>query len=135
VDVVLAVGGEVEVDDKGDLLDVDTTGEEIGGDEDATASTAEFAHDDVTLPLVHISVHAGDGEVTLLHVLLQPVDLAASVAVDNGLGDGECLVEIAKGVELPLLALDSNVKLFDTLKSEFVLCVCVCVCARARACV
>lgn len=35
VDVVFAVGGEFEADDEGDLLGVDTTGEEIGCDEDA----------------------------------------------------------------------------------------------------
>ena len=35
VDVVLTVGGEVEVDNQGDLLHVDTTGERIVDDEDA----------------------------------------------------------------------------------------------------
>jgi len=32
VNVVLAVGRQVVVDDQGNLLDIDTTGEEIGGD-------------------------------------------------------------------------------------------------------
>ena len=59
VDVVLPVGGEVEVNDEGDLLDVDTTGEQIGGDEDAGGTRAELAHDDVTLTLVHVSVLQG----------------------------------------------------------------------------
>ena len=58
VDVVLAVGGEVEVDDQGDLLDVDTAGEEVRCDEDAGGAGAELAHDDVALALVHVSVHA-----------------------------------------------------------------------------
>ena len=123
MNVVLTVGGEVEVDNQTDLLDINSTCEQVGGDEHATASTAEFAHDDVALPLVHVSVHATDGEVALLHVLLQPVDLATCVAVDDGLGDGEGLVQIAKGVEFPLFPLDGNVELLDTLEGEFVLCV------------
>ena len=62
VDVVLTVGGEIKVDDKTDLLDVDSTGEEIRGDENAGGSGAELAHNDVTLPLVHVSVLVEGGE-------------------------------------------------------------------------
>ena len=43
-----------------------------------------------------------------------PVYLPARVAVDDGLGDGEGLVEIAKRVKLPLLALNCDVELLDT---------------------
>ena len=121
VDVVLTVCGQVEVDDQGDLLDIDTTGQKVGGDEDTGRTGAELAHDDVTLALVHVSVHAGDGEVSLLHLLLEPVDLPPGVAVYDGLGDGERLVEIAEGVELPLLAIDGDVELLDTLEGELVL--------------
>jgi len=35
VQVVLGLGGQVVVDDQGHLLDVDTTGQEIRGDEDS----------------------------------------------------------------------------------------------------
>ena len=121
VDVVLTVGGEVKVDDQGNLLDIDTTGQKVGGDEDTGRSRAELAHDDVTLALVHVSVHAGDGEVPLLHLLLEPVDLSPGVAVNDGLGDGERLVEIAEGVELPLLAVNGDVELLDTLEGKLVL--------------
>ena len=65
--------------------------------------------------------HTRDGEVPLLHVLLEPVDLPPGVAVDDGLGDGEGLVEVAEGVELPLLALNGDVELLDTLEGELVL--------------
>lgn len=60
-------------------------------------------HDEVSLPLVHVTVHAADGEVSALHLLREPVDLAAGVAVDNGLSDGQSGVQIAKSLELPLL--------------------------------
>jgi len=52
---------------------------------------------------------------------LKPVNLTASVAIDDGLGDGERLVEIAKGVKLPFLTLNSDVELLDTLKGQLIL--------------
>jgi len=63
MDVVFDVAGKVIVDDEGNLLDVDTTGEEIGGDEDAAASSAEFVHNDVTFLLCGFSVCCRDGKV------------------------------------------------------------------------
>ncbi len=42
VDVVLKGGGEIVVDDEGDLLNVDTTSEEVGGDEDTGGAVAEL---------------------------------------------------------------------------------------------
>mmetsp|Transcript_9826 Transcript_9826/g.21860 ORF Transcript_9826/g.21860 Transcript_9826/m.21860 type:complete len:325 (-) Transcript_9826:163-1137(-) len=121
MDVVLTVGGQVKVNHKRNLLHINTTGQKIGGDENAGRSRTELTHDDITFTLVHISMHARDGEVTLLHLLLQPIDLATGVAVDNGLGDGESLVQITKSVELPLLPLHSNVELLDTLKGQLIL--------------
>ena len=56
-----------------------------------------------------------------LHLLGEPVDLATGVAVDDGLGDGKSSVQIAKGLKLPLLALNGDVELLDTLKGELVL--------------
>ena len=118
MDVVLAVGGKVVVDDKGNLLDVDTTGEEIGGDQDTGRAGPELLHNQVTLSLVHVTVHGGDGEITGGELVGEPVNLSAGVAEDDGLGDGDGLVEIGEGVELPLLLLNSNVELLDTLKGK-----------------
>ena len=85
VDVVLSVGGQVVVDDERDLLDVDTSGQQVGGDQDTGRPGAELPHDDVPLLLVHVAVHGGDGEVPLVHLLSQPVNLPPRVAEDNGL--------------------------------------------------
>ncbi len=114
VDVVLSVGGQVVVDHQGDLLHVDTTRQQVRGDQHAGRAGAELAHDGVALALVQVAVHGGDGEVLLLHLLGEPVHLAAGVAVDDGLGDGQRGVQVAQGVELPLLALDGDVELLDT---------------------
>lgn len=121
MNVVLTVGGEIVVDDQGDLLDIDTTGKQIGGDQDTGRSGTELLHDNITLALLHVTVHGGDGEVTGSELVGEPVDLSASVTEDNGLSDGDGLVEIGEGVELPLLLLNSNVELLDTLEGEFLL--------------
>jgi hypothetical protein len=121
MDVVLAVGGQVVVDDKGDLLDIDTTGEQVGGNEDTGRSGTELLHDDVTLGLVHVAVHGGDGEVTGSELVREPVDLPAGVAEDDGLGDGDGLVQVGESVELPILLLDGNVELLNTFEGKLVL--------------
>ena len=59
-------------------------------------------------------MHARHGEVLLLHLLGEPVDLSARVAVDDRLGDGQSAVQVAQSLELPLLALNRNIKLLDT---------------------
>ena len=56
-----------------------------------------------------------------MHLLGEPVDLSASVAENDSLGDGERLVQVAEGVQLPLLALDRDVELADTLEGELLL--------------
>merc|ERR1719234_1549646 len=121
VDVVLPVGGQVVVDDQGDLLDVNATREQVSRDENSGAAAAELPHDHVPLLLVHVPVHRGHREVPLVHLLGQPVHLPPGVAEDDGLGDGEGLVEVAEGVQLPLLALDGDVELTDSLQSELLL--------------
>lgn len=121
MDVVLTVGGEVVVDDQRDLLDVDTTSQQVGGDENTGRAGTELLHDKVTLGLVHVTVHGRDGEVAGSELVGEPVDLSAGVAEDDSLGDGDCLVQVGQGVELPLLLLDGNVELLDTLKGKLVL--------------
>lgn len=121
VDVVLPVGGEIVVDDQGDLLDIDTTGQQVSGDQDTGGAGTELLHNQVTLSLVHVTVHGRDGEVTSGELVGEPVDLSAGVAEDDGLGDGHGLVQIREGVELPLLLLDGDVELLDTLKGKLVL--------------
>mmetsp|Transcript_22784 Transcript_22784/g.54534 ORF Transcript_22784/g.54534 Transcript_22784/m.54534 type:complete len:262 (+) Transcript_22784:284-1069(+) len=120
VEVVLRLGGEVVVDDKGDLLHVDTAGEEVGGDQDPGRARPELAHDHIAGVLVHVAVGGGHGVVALAHHLCEPVNLAAGVGEDHRLGDGQGLVEIAQGLQLPFLLLNEDIELLDTLEGELV---------------
>mmetsp|Transcript_22933 Transcript_22933/g.38244 ORF Transcript_22933/g.38244 Transcript_22933/m.38244 type:complete len:260 (-) Transcript_22933:257-1036(-) len=66
-------------------------------------------------------MHGRDGEVFLLHLLSQPVHLASGVAVDDGLCDGQRGVQVAQRLELPLLPVNGDEKLLDTLEGQLVL--------------
>jgi hypothetical protein len=121
MNVVLAVGRKVVVDDEGHLLDVDTTGEQVRGDQDSRRTGSELLHNQVSLRLVHVTVHGGDGEISLSELVGEPVDLSARVAEDDGLGDGDRLVQIGERIQLPLLLLDGNIELLDTFEGQLVL--------------
>ena len=56
VNVILSVRGQVVVDDKRHLLDIDTTSEQIGGNENTRRARTELLHQDLTLLLLHVTV-------------------------------------------------------------------------------
>ena len=57
VNVVLLLEGELVVDNESNLLDVNASSQEIGGDENSCGASSEFLHDHVSLELVHLSMH------------------------------------------------------------------------------
>ena len=118
VDVVLTVGRKVIVDDQGDLLDIDTTSQEISSDQDTGRAGPEFLHDQITLSLVHVTVHGRHGEVAGRKLVSEPVNLPSSVAEDDSLSDGNCLIQIGERVQLPIFLLDSDIKLLDTFEGK-----------------
>ena len=46
--------------------------------------------------------------------------LSLGVAKDDSLRDGECVVEIAESVELPLFSLDGDEELLDSFQRQLV---------------
>lgn len=120
MNVVFTVAGQVVVDNQTDLLDVDTTRPHISGNQHTAVALPEVLHDAVSLLLWHITVHAADSEVGLAHLVGQPVDLAPGVAEDDSLSDGQCVVEITQSVKLPVLLLDGDEVLLETLEGQLV---------------
>lgn len=121
VDVVLLLHRELVVDNETDLLDVDTSSEQVSGDKNSDGTRSELLHDDLTLLLVHLSVHAGNDEVLSGHGLLELVDSTLGVTVDDGLLDVEVGVQVEEDVNLPLVSLNSDIVLVDTFKGEVLL--------------
>jgi hypothetical protein len=56
MNVIFTVGWQVVVDDQRDLLYINSTGEQIRGDQHSGRSRAEFLHDDLSIFLIHVSV-------------------------------------------------------------------------------
>jgi len=118
VHVVFLAHGQLVVDNESDLLDIDTTGEQVSGDQDSGRSLTELLHDEVSLRLLHVGVHASDGEVLLSHSLFEFFDSLLSVAVDQSLHDVEVSVKVDKHLNLPLLLLHRNIVLLDSLEGK-----------------
>ena len=55
MDVVFPVAGEVIVDDQRHLLDVNTTGQQVGSDQHTARAGPELAHNNITL-LIKIKI-------------------------------------------------------------------------------
>ena len=60
-------------------------------------------------------MHRGHREVGVAHLLVEPLDLLLAVAEDDGLSNRERVVEVAERIELPLLLLDGDEELLDSL--------------------
>lgn len=104
VDVVFTMVGQIVVDHEGNLLDVNTTSQEIGRNQNAGRTRSELAHNDVTFLLLHLTVHGGYGEIPFVHFLCEPIDFPASVTENDGLSNTQCVVQVAQRVQLPLLS-------------------------------
>src|SRR4051812_47720373 len=59
VDVGVAVLGNVEVDDVGDAIDIQTAGGDVGRDEDAAGPVLEAGERALALPLALVAMHRG----------------------------------------------------------------------------
>lgn len=136
VNVLLLAWWEVIVDDQVDLkesgvtkgtmerggfylLDINTSSQQIGGDQDTGRTCSEFLHDKITLVLFHFSVHGGDGELLFLHLFGKFVDLLSGVAINDTLSDFNVVIEFAQGFEFPVFLADGNVELSNTVEGEF----------------
>eukprot|EP00955_Chlamydomonas_euryale_P102321 365412-Chlamydomonas_euryale.AAC.15 len=120
VQVVLRLARKVVVDDQRHLLHINAACQQVGRDEHARRARAELAHDDVTRVLVHVAVRRRHSVVALAHLVGQPVDLAARVGKDDRLCDGQRLIQVAQCVQLPVLLVDVDVELLDTLEGQLV---------------
>jgi len=118
VDVVLLLQRELVVNNEADLLDIDTSSQKISGNEDTDGAGSELLHDDLTLLLVHLTVHGCNDEILLGHGLLKGIDTTLGVAVNDGLLDVKVGVQVKQDFNLPLGLLNSNIVLMDTVEGK-----------------
>ena len=101
-------------------MNIDTASPHVGRDKNSAVALSEILHNAISLLLGHIAVHTANGEVGFAHLVGQPVDLPAGVAENNGLRNRKGVVEIAKGIELPILLLHSDEVLLQALEGQLV---------------
>lgn len=65
-------------------------------------------------------MHRRDCKVCFSHLIGQPVDLSARVAENDGLCDGEGVVEIAECVEFPFFFFDGDEILLEAFECKFI---------------
>jgi len=119
VDVVLLLEGKLVVDDETNLLHINTSSEQIGGNKNTDGTGSELLHDGLSLELVHLTVHNRDNEVFLDHSLLELLDTLFGVTVDESLIDIKVSIEVEEYLHLPFLLFDGNIVLADTFKGQF----------------
>ena len=112
--------GQIVVDAQADARDVDPSCPHVCRDQHSTVGLTELVHDLVPLLLLHLAMHRRHLEVVLAQLLGKPIDLPSRVAEDDSLGDGQCIIEIAERVELPVLLLDGDEELLDSLQSQLI---------------
>jgi len=94
MNVILLLERKLVVNDETDLLDINTSCKQISGDEHSRGTRSELFHDRISLDLVHFTVHGGNCEVVLVHLLLQVKYSLLRVAVDQSLVNVQIGVEI-----------------------------------------
>ena len=116
MDVVCNVARKIVVDHNGDLLHINTTGNQIGGNQNACCTMSEVLHAVVALKRCHLAVQHRHTEITLLHLLAQALSRYARVAEDDGLGQTQQLEQIAQHVNLEGFLLAIHMELVDGLQ-------------------
>jgi hypothetical protein len=97
-----------------------TSSPNVSCNEYATVTRSELAHDFISFLLIHVAVHAGNSKVVLSHLIRKPLNFVSLVAENDGLGDGQSIIEIAKSVEFPLLLIDLNEELLDSFQCQLI---------------
>jgi len=119
MNVVFSICWQIIINNQGDLLHIDTTGQQISSNKDSGRTWSELSHNNVALLLIHVTVHCGNGEISAVHFFCQPIDLSSGIAKNDGLSNGKGLVQIAQGVQLPFLAFHTDVELTNTFEGQF----------------
>lgn len=121
VDVALFLEGEFVVNNESNLLDIDTSGKQVSGDEHTDGSLSELLHDNLSLLLLHLSMHDVDHEIFLSHCFLKLFYSLLSVTVDDGLVDVKVGIQVEEHFNLPGFLGHGDEVLLDTDKGQLII--------------
>lgn len=119
VDVLLLPLGQFVIDDQLHLLDIDSSGKDVGSNQDSHSPCSELLHNDITFCLIHLTVHGvnnviigGHASSDLFHTLL-------SVTEDDTLVDVHVTPEVLHDINLPAFFLTGHIILINSRKCQF----------------
>lgn len=118
VDVFSSVVGKIVVDDQVNLLDVDTSAQQISWNQNSWWAWSEFLHNIDSFWHFHITSDFGDNELVFGKLFSQLDNSFFSVGEDHALGDDHVLVKLDQSSELLTVILHWNVELFNTVQSQ-----------------
>ena len=120
VEVVLDVLGRLVVDDRTDVVDVDATGRDVGGDEDRQLALGELAQHTLAGALLHVAVQRRGVDAEVGEVgrdpVAHPLGLAEHQHLRDALGDRTddlVLVHVVHGEEQVVHRADRVGRLVD----------------------
>ena len=119
VDVSLPLFGQVIVYHQVNLLHVDAPGKQVSRDQNSEASSSELLHNQFTLIQVHAPVQDRDHETLIPELFRQIVNLLLVIGKNRALLNLQILVQFHQSQKLPLLLVDGDVELFDTVQGQF----------------
>lgn len=112
----------IEVEDDIDLLNIDATTENVGGDHNSVLEGLEVSITLDALILLQVSVNCNRGEVVLAQQMIKHLSSVNALDEDNNLVEMQRVEQVNKLLDLFLL-LDLDKVLLETVKSEFALVV------------
>jgi len=87
MEICLGLLRKIVVDNKLDLLNIDTSSKKIGGDQNPGRSGSEFVHNLVSVSLLLSPVDKRNNKVLVRHGLGQIFNVVLLVAIDHALGN------------------------------------------------
>ncbi len=112
----------IEVEDDIDLLNIDATTENVGGDHNSVLEGLEVSITLYALILLQVSVNCNRGKVVLAQQMVKHLSSVNALDEDNNLVEMQRVEQVNKLLDLFLL-LDLDKVLLETVKSEFALVV------------
>ena len=120
VNVLLPVRGDVPTYNERHLLHVEPAAPQVACDHNRGSSLAEGARGAFAFRRQHGSVNCNHGEPAGAHLVGEPIYLLPRAAEHNALKYLAHVVNVAQGIEFPLLALNKDEELLHVIQTQLV---------------
>lgn len=121
MDVVLLLGRQLVVHDQTHLVNIDSSRQQVGGDQNSTSSVLELLHHIQSLLLRHASVNVTYNEIILSHLVSKLLAFVLGVHINETLININISENFDQVLKLVSLGRTRNIVLLDTFQCEVLL--------------